>query len=45
MRPDSKQKRDALEKAYADITPERPEKGEWETKSHIKNWLKQFTRK
>ena len=44
-RADSKQKRDALEKAYANITPERPEKGEWETKPHIKNWLKQFTRK
>jgi len=41
----SKQKRDALEKAYANITPERTERGEWETKPHIKNWLKQFTRK
>lgn len=44
-RADSKQKRDALEKAYAEITPERPEKGEWETKPHLKTWLKQFTRK
>lgn len=44
-RVDSKQKREALEKAYADITPDRPEKGEWETNPNIRTWLKRFTRK
>lgn len=41
---DSKQKRAALEKAYQDITPERPEMGQWEASSHLKSWLKSFNK-
>ena len=38
-------KREALEKAYQDITPDRPDKGEWERNSELKEWLKTFSKK
>ena len=44
-RVDSQQKREALEKAYQDITPDRPDKGEWECNSELKEWLKTFSKK
>lgn len=44
-RVDSQQKREALEKAYQDITPDRPDKGEWERNSELKEWLKTFSKK
>lgn len=44
-RVDSQQKREALEKAYQDITPNRPEHGDWERNSELKEWLKTFSKK
>lgn len=41
---DSRQKREALEKAYEEITPDRPDKGQWEKDSQLKSWLKNFNK-
>ena len=37
---DSKQKRDALEKAYADVIPEKNKSGSWENNETLLKWLK-----
>ena len=39
-RADSKQKREALEKAYADVIPEKHKSGSWEKDNTLLNWLK-----
>ena len=39
-RADSKQKREALEKAYADVIPEKHKSGSWEKDHTLLNWLK-----
>lgn len=39
-RADSKQKREALEKAYVDVIPEDSENGRWKRDSNLKTWLK-----
>lgn len=39
-RADSKQKREALEKAYVDVIPANSENGRWERDSNLKTWLK-----
>lgn len=44
-RVDSQQKREALERAYKDITPNRPDQGEWERSPELKEWLKNFSKK
>jgi len=41
-RADSKQKREALEKAYVDVIPVNSENGCWERDSNLKTWLKNF---
>ena len=39
-RADSKQKREAIEKAYVDVTPK--ENPVWENNENMLNWLKSF---
>lgn len=39
-RSDSKQKREALEKAYTDLVPEKEKKRDWERNQDLFNWLK-----
>jgi Site-specific recombinase XerD len=39
-RADSKDKRDALEKAYADLTPNNDSDREWERNKNLRDWLK-----
>jgi site-specific recombinase XerD len=39
-RADSKQKREALEKAYLDLVPENAKKRDWEKNQDLLNWLK-----
>ena len=39
-RADSKQKREALEKAYTDLVPEKAKKCEWEKNQGLLDWLK-----
>jgi site-specific recombinase XerC len=39
-RADSKQKREALEKAYLDLVPEKARKSEWEKNQGLLDWLK-----
>jgi integrase/recombinase XerD len=39
-RADSKQKREALEKAYLDLVPEKAKKRDWEKNQDLLNWLK-----
>ena len=39
-RADSKQKREALEKAYIDVIPEKNKSGSWENNETLLNWLK-----
>jgi integrase/recombinase XerD len=39
-RADSKQKREALERAYTDIVPEKAKKREWEKNQDLLDWLK-----
>jgi len=39
-RADSKQKREALEKAYLDLVPEKAKKCDWEKNQDLLNWLK-----
>lgn len=41
-RADSKQKREALEKAYVDVIPINFENARWEKDSDLKAWLKNF---
>lgn len=43
-RADSKQKREALEKAYVDIIPINSGNGRWERGSDLKAWLKNFSK-
>lgn len=43
-RADSKQKREALEKAYVDVIPINPENTRWERDSNLKTWLKNFNK-
>ena len=43
-RADSKQIREALEKAYVDIIPVNSENGRWERDSNLKTWLKNFNK-
>ena len=39
-RADSKQKREALEKAYIDLIPENAKTREWEKSQNLLDWLK-----
>jgi integrase/recombinase XerD len=39
-RADSKQKREALEKAYLDLVPEKAKKRDWDKNQDLLNWLK-----
>ena len=39
-RADSKAKREALEKAYMDMTPDRDTDREWERIKNLRDWLK-----
>ena len=39
-RADSKQKREALEKAYVDVIPESDEERSWENNGSLLEWLK-----
>ena len=39
-RADSKQKREALEKAYLDLVPEKSKKRDWERNHGLLDWLK-----
>jgi integrase/recombinase XerD len=39
-RADSKQKREALEKAYLDLVPENAKKRDWGKNQDLLNWLK-----
>lgn len=41
-RADSKQKREALEKAYVNLIPDGTDKGCWENDSNLLSWLKSF---
>ena len=41
-RADSKQKREALEKAYVDVIPVNSQNSRWEKDSNLKTWLKNF---
>ena len=41
-RADSKQKREALEKSYVDLTPESNNLGLWEKNQNLLEWLKEF---
>lgn len=41
-RADSKQKREALEKVYVNLSPDISQKGEWEQNKDILQWLKGF---
>lgn len=41
-RADSKQKREALERAYVNVIPVNSEDGRWERDSNLKAWLKNF---
>lgn len=41
-RADSKQKREALEKVYVNLSPEIPQKAEWEQNNDLLQWLKSF---
>ena len=39
-RADSKQKREALEKAYVNLVPEKTRECEWEKNQNLLDWLK-----
>ena len=39
---DSKQKREAIEKAYTDVTPD--EEPIWQTNDNLLSWLKKFNK-
>lgn len=39
-RADSKQKREALEKAYSDLIPDKTQEGEWENDQELRKWLR-----
>ena len=43
-RADSKQKREALEKAYVDVIPEKHKSGSWEKDDTLLNWLKNLNK-
>ena len=43
-RADSKQKRDALEKAYVNLVPEKASPCEWEKNQNLLGWLKSLQR-
>jgi len=43
-RADSKQKREALEKAYADVIPQTNKTGSWEKDEKLINWLKKLAK-
>jgi len=43
-RADSKQKREALEKAYVNLVPEKAKESEWEKNQNLLNWLKSLNR-
>jgi len=43
-RADSKQKREALEKAYLNLVPEQANKCEWEKNQNLLDWLKSLQR-
>jgi site-specific recombinase XerD len=43
-RADSKQKREALEKAYANVIPVNSENARWEREPNLKTWLKNFSK-
>lgn len=43
-RADSKAKREALEKAYADLTPNKDSDREWEKNKDLRDWLRGLTR-
>ncbi|GAF03859.1 site-specific integrase [Saccharicrinis fermentans] len=43
-RADSKQKREALEKAYVDILPETDRKKSWENVQSLLGWLKKLNK-
>jgi hypothetical protein len=43
-RADSKQKREALEAAYANIIPVHVTEGIWEKDSKLREWLKNFAK-
>jgi site-specific recombinase XerD len=44
-RADSKQKREALEKAYTDILPDKIKDGEWQMNQTLLDWLKGLQKK
>ena len=43
-RADSKQKREALEKAYVDVTPETSKEKSWEKDGSLLEWLKSLNK-
>lgn len=43
-RADSKQKREALEKVYIDLSPEIPQRAKWEQNNDLLQWLKGFAK-
>ena len=43
-RADSKAKREALEKAYTDLTPNNASEKVWEGNKNLKDWLKDLSR-
>ena len=45
LRADSKQKREALEKAYTDMIPDKTKDGEWQKNVTILDWLKGLQKK
>jgi site-specific recombinase XerD len=44
-RADSKQKREALEKAYMDMSPDKTKEGEWQKNQTLLDWLKGLQKK
>ena len=44
-RADSKQKREALERAYTDMLPDKAKDGEWQKNQTLLDWLKGLQKK